>query len=63
MSIEKITAAKGVAKDLVTEDIAGLENHLVVENGKFLFDGINGIKAKDLFQKLKNPSLIFMTCM
>ena len=63
MSIEKITAARGVAKDLVNKDIQCLKNHLVVENGKFLFDGINGIKAKDLFQKLKNPSLIFMTCM
>ena len=53
MSIERITAAKGVAKDLVTEDIASLKNHLVVENGKFLFDEIDRIKAQELYQKLK----------
>ena len=53
MSIEKITAKRGVAKDLVTNDIASLKNHLVVENGKFLFDKIDGIKAQELYQKLK----------
>ena len=53
MSIEKITAKRGVAKDLVTNDIAILKNHLMVENGKFLLDKINGIKAQELYQKLK----------
>ena len=59
MSIEKITAKRGVAKDLVTNDIAILKNHLMVENGKFLLDKIDGIKAQELYKKLKKTYTYF----
>ena len=36
--VDKILAARGVAKDLVTRDITSLQDHLMVENGKFSMD-------------------------
>ena len=50
--VAKIRAARGAAKGQVTKNVNILQDNLVVEDDKFLYDEIDDIKVQEVVQKL-----------
>ena len=50
--VAKIKAARGAAKGQVTKNVNILQDNLVVENDKFLYDEIDDKKVEEVVQKL-----------
>ena len=51
-NVATIRAARGAAKGQVTKNVRSLQDKLVVEGSKFLFDEIDDDKVQEVYQKL-----------